>query len=96
MSCARVLIGVFYLPNSPVSGWRGGGGDIDGRRRQIEKYDGFLQDGKKLKASQDVGGVWVGIYYPPEVRRGKYWGLGVFLLQYFPLVNILKYCIIIA
>ena len=24
------------------------------------------------------------IYYPPEVRRGKYWGLGVFLLQYFP------------
>ena len=27
-------------------------------------------------------------YYPPEVRRGKYWGLGVFLLQYFPLVKI--------
>ena len=26
--------------------------------------------------------------YPPEVRRGKYWGLGVFLLQYFPLVKI--------
>ena len=24
------------------------------------------------------------IYYPPEVRRGEYWGLGVFLLQYFP------------
>ena len=21
------------------------------------------------------------IYYPPEVRRGKYWGVGVFLLQ---------------
>ena len=28
------------------------------------------------------------IYYPPEVRRGKYWGSGVFLLQYFPLVKI--------
>ena len=28
------------------------------------------------------------IYYPPEVRREKYWGLGVFLLQYFPLVKI--------
>ena len=24
----------------------------------------------------------------PEVRRGKYWGLGVFLLQYFPLAKI--------
>ena len=23
------------------------------------------------------------IYYPPEVRRGEYLGLGVFLLQYF-------------
>ena len=23
-------------------------------------------------------------YYPPEVRRGEYWGLGAFLLQYFP------------
>ena len=29
------------------------------------------------------------IYYPPEVRRGEYLGLGVFLLQYFPLVKIL-------
>ena len=29
-----------------------------------------------------------GFYYPPEVRRGKYWGLGVFLMQYFHLVNI--------
>ena len=28
------------------------------------------------------------VYYPTEVRRGKYWGLGVFLLQYFPLVKI--------
>ena len=28
------------------------------------------------------------IYYPPEVRRGKYCGLEVFLLQYFPLVKI--------
>ena len=28
------------------------------------------------------------IYYPPEVRRGEYWGWGVFLLQYFPLVKI--------
>ena len=28
------------------------------------------------------------ISYPPEVGRGKYWGLGVFLFQYFPLVNI--------
>ena len=28
------------------------------------------------------------VYYPPEVRRGKYWGLGVFLLQCFPLVKI--------
>ena len=27
------------------------------------------------------------IYYPPEVRRGEYWRLGVFLLQYFPLVK---------
>ena len=25
---------------------------------------------------------------PPEVRRGKYWGLGVFLLQYFSLVKL--------
>ena len=32
----------------------------------------------------------------PEVWRGKYWGLEVFLLQYFPLVNIWKCCIIIA
>ena len=23
-----------------------------------------------------------------QVRRGQYWGLGVFLYQYFPLVNI--------
>ena len=30
------------------------------------------------------------IYYPPEVRRGKYSGMGVFLVQYFPLVNIWK------
>ena len=30
------------------------------------------------------------IYYPPEVRRGEYWGLGVFLLQYFPLVKMWK------
>ena len=29
-------------------------------------------------------------YYRPEVRRGKYWGLGIFLLQYFPLVSIMK------
>ena len=28
------------------------------------------------------------IYYPPEVKRGKYWGLGVFLLQYFSLVKL--------
>ena len=28
------------------------------------------------------------IYYPPEVRRGEYWGLGVFLMQYFPFVKI--------
>ena len=28
------------------------------------------------------------IYYPPEVRTGKYRGLGVFLLQFFPLVKI--------
>ena len=34
---------------------------------------------------------------PPEVRRGEYRRLGVFLLQYFALVNIYeKYCIIIA
>ena len=31
--------------------------------------------------------VHVCIYYPPEVRRGKYWGLEVFLLQYFPPVS---------
>ena len=28
------------------------------------------------------------VYYPPEVRKGKYWELGVFLLQYFPLAKI--------
>ena len=28
------------------------------------------------------------IYYPLEVGKGEYWGLGVFLLQYFPLVEI--------
>ena len=28
------------------------------------------------------------IYYPSEVKRGEYWGLEVFLLQYFPLVKI--------
>ena len=26
------------------------------------------------------------LYYPQEVRRGEYWGLGVFLLQYSHLV----------
>ena len=36
------------------------------------------------------------IYYPPEVRRWEYWGLGVFLLQYFPLVKYEDYCIIVA
>ena len=36
------------------------------------------------------------VYYPPEVRRGKYWGMGVFLLQYFPLVSIWKCCIMNA
>ena len=30
------------------------------------------------------------LYYPPEVRREEYWGLGVFLLQYFLLVKIRK------
>ena len=28
------------------------------------------------------------IYYPSEVKRGEYWGLGVFLLQNSPLVKI--------
>ena len=37
----------------------------------------------------EVGGIKP-FYYPPEVRRGKYWGLGVFLLEYFPLVKIRK------
>ena len=32
--------------------------------------------------------VTVYIVYPPEVRRGEYWRLGVFLLQYFPLIDI--------
>ena len=32
-------------------------------------------------------GVFLLHYYPPEVRRGEDWGLGVFLLQYFHLVN---------
>ena len=32
--------------------------------------------------------IYIFCYYPPEVRRGEYWGLEVFLLQYFPLVNI--------
>ena len=27
------------------------------------------------------------VYYPPEGRRGKYWGWGVILLQYFLLVK---------
>ena len=36
------------------------------------------------------------VYYPPEVRRGKYWGLGLFLLQYFPLSRYENYCIIFA
>ena len=27
-------------------------------------------------------------YYPPELRSREYWGFGVFLLQYFPLVKI--------
>ena len=27
-------------------------------------------------------------YYQPEVRRREYWGWGIFLLQYFPLVKI--------
>ena len=30
------------------------------------------------------------VYYTPEVRRGEYWGLGVFLLQYLPLDNNMK------
>ena len=42
----------------------------------------------KLEVRSSIN-VWVKfIYYPPEVRRGEYWGLEVFLLQYFPLVNI--------
>ena len=28
------------------------------------------------------------ISHPPEVRKGKYWGLSVFLLLYSPLVKI--------
>ena len=28
------------------------------------------------------------IYFLSEVRRGEYWGLGVFLLQNFPLITI--------
>ena len=57
----------------------------------------------KLKPHQVEGtsrgpGVWSylirlslpNLYYPTEVRRGEYWGLGVFLLHYFPLVNIMK------
>ena len=36
------------------------------------------------------------LYYPPGVGTGEYWGFGVFLLQYFPLVSNKKYCIIIA
>ena len=30
------------------------------------------------------------IHCPLKVRRGEYWGLGVFLLQYFALVKMLK------
>ena len=33
----------------------------------------------------------LGVYYPPEVRRGEYWGLGAFLLQYSPFVRLLYY-----
>ena len=38
----------------------------------------------------DCDGMSSYVYYTPEVRRGKYWGLGVFPLQYFPIVKIWK------
>ena len=35
-----------------------------------------------------VGKGFTECFYPPEVGRGKYLGLGVILLQYFPPVSI--------
>ena len=32
----------------------------------------------------------IGVYFPPEVWRKKYWEKGVFLFQYFSLVKIRK------
>ena len=49
----------------------------------------FRQEKCRLSGSYYEGeGTKLFIYYPPEVRGRKYWGLGVFLLQYFPLVKI--------
>ena len=49
---------------------------------------------KSLKIAQVNTSIRKYIYYQPEVRRGEYWGVGVYLLQYSPLVDINeKYCI---
>ena len=42
----------------------------------------------QLALAQGVHYIRSALYYQPEVRRGKYWGWGVFLFQYFPLVKI--------
>ena len=51
-----------------------------------DRLDREVQRARDRKHNNRVG--FLNIYYSPEVRRGKYWGLGVFLLQYFPLVKI--------
>ena len=48
------------------------------------------------RSDQERNGERRGIYYPPEVMTGEYCGLGVFLLQYSPLVNIAKNAFMIA
>ena len=58
---------------------RGGGRGIEGG----EWDKGPRGPSKMVGRVSNIPGC-VNIYYPTEVRRGKYWGLGVFLLQYFP------------
>ena len=62
----------------PGGGWggaqgRGGGGHSSMKCRMVMSENVPIMKVKKIP-----------IYYQTEVRRGKYWGLGVFLLQYFP------------
>ena len=49
---------------------------------------GVVTASPQLIGSRMKGGVLSNaVCCPPEVRRGESWGLGVFLLQYLPLVN---------